>query len=451
MIYFVIFRTPFILSPSIKGAAAAEATPASNKMMRMTKTSAKARQPRDEKNDDDDDDDDDDDADDDETSKIKKRKISSLLAFYKAKTRLGLYPSLAEMQKFCRERAIKMSAKALRFLRYKLKYTAMYSVFRKPLRYMGASFSKYGTVMIDMAFYAPELRAFNGGCSCFLVGVECLSGQLSVVACKNARQASWIAAIEKMVETGFSSVTNIISDRDASVTGAAFRRKIKKRWGIDWMFLTIRSKAFRAERLIRYCKERFSTALAASKQEGRVSRNWVGLIPGLVRDYNIKHVPGTDVRRIDVDARNYLDLLEEVHGSADPTAHFNAAQSGHYSKRVTKALWKYQMGDKVLLARSANRLLKKEKGSFEKPSVEGSFGPQIFTISRLRLKDSHYFLTPVYGLEEAPPKILFYESELKPALFAAKRPVAGSATAAAAAAAATDLEKDEKQNEAAPI
>lgn len=58
----------------------------------------------------------------------------------------------------------------------------------------------------------------------------------------------------------------------------------------------------------------------------------------------------------------------------------------------------------------------KDYHRFEKPTVKGSFGPDVYTIKLCDLKaTSDYFVTPLYKLEEVDGS--YYEHNLRPALF----------------------------------
>jgi hypothetical protein len=145
-------------------------------------------------------------------------------------------------------------------------------------------------------------------------------------------------------------------------------------------------------------------------------QRWLHLLPGIIRQYNNGFVSGTTVRRMDVNAQNYLKLLEQLQSSDDPTLLFNIGTTTHYPKPLEKLIWRYKIGQKVLLARRVDYTLK-NKSNFEKPSLVGSYGPEVYTVTERAGKNNwKLFICPVYRLSGLTS--WFYESEIKPALFA---------------------------------
>lgn len=179
-----------------------------------------------------------------------------------------------------------------------------------------------------------------------------------------------------------------------------------------------RSHAFRSERMISYLKTHLTLAMRTS-QDGV----WIDKIPGILAEYNSRLIPGTTIRRDSVTKENYYSLLEELTKSTDPTMLFNLSRSHSFSPWLQGKLWKYSIGQKVLIAREADYEAKGQQttkgGSFFKRSIEGAWAPTVRTIKDLWLKDSKYFLTPVYEIQSLHG--LFYESEVLPALFAEKK------------------------------
>jgi hypothetical protein len=136
-------------------------------------------------------------------------------------------------------------------MRYKFKATAYYSSFKYPKIFSGPAFSVYGSVMIDWASFGDDAktRRANSGYSGFVIGVECLSHQLCVVPVKSKNMQSWQRAVQTMCETSiFERVNVLISDRDAVATSSSFRQRLKRVFGVHWIFLPVRQKAFLAER-----------------------------------------------------------------------------------------------------------------------------------------------------------------------------------------------------------
>ena len=308
----------------------------------------------------------------------------------------------------------------LQNMRLKFAETAAFASAKKPQTFMAPSFTRWGTVMIDLGMYGDnaKTRWHNKGCGAFILGVECISKKLCVVPVSDKASASWQQAITIMVETEFDGVSVVLSDREAALTSATFRKAMQANFGVDIRHLKTRHKAFLAERYIRFVKERLSTAMRFNKPK---DLNWTRHAVTLVKEFNSRVIEGTNVRRNDVNKNNYMHLLSQLMNVADPDVVMNMSTSANHSLRVQKALWRYAVGDLVLLLKG---LTAGEKATtFAKPSVWGRFNTsQVYTVSDLVLKrDQTMALVPVYKLSTMGKMLsgLFYERELKAALFPA--------------------------------
>jgi hypothetical protein len=327
----------------------------------------------------------------------------------------GVVPSAHELRVWARKRGHAVGLRQIRQLRHLWKATARHSRWVKPPVYMGASIDKLGNIFVDMAHFMPHLRVFNKQCKYFLVAVDSFSQKLACLASANATQATWEKGVIACKEHHFPVVSCIVSDRDTAVAGETFQRAMRERYGIRWIHLRSRSKAFHAERMIRYCKERLSQAMQASAERGDANKNnWIRHVGPMVDDYNSRFISGTTFRRRDASPANYLAILEQKYGFVNPTTVFNSSVSGNFSSRMGAMLFKYPVGARVLLSREAD-YTGKQRGAFAKKSVTGSYGNAYRVSRRLLKSNGKFFLSPVYGLEGLEG--LFYESELTPALF----------------------------------
>jgi hypothetical protein len=147
---------------------------------------------------------------------------------------------------------------------------------------------------------------------------------------------------------------------------------------------------------------------------------WIDKIDGILKNYNSQFVPGTNLRRDSITKDNFMTLLEQLTKSTDPTMLWNLSRSHNFSPWMQNKIWRYSIGDKVLIAREADYTAKGQQtskgGSFFKRSIEGSYSPTVRVIKDLWLKDSRYFLSAVYEIHGLSG--LFYQSELVRALFA---------------------------------
>jgi hypothetical protein len=244
----------------------------------------------------------------------------------------------------------------------------------------------------------------------FIVGVECLSGKIACIPCTDGGSESWEKAVTEMIEGSYGEIRHIVSDRDVAVTSKKFRRGIWDNYGIRWTYLRSRSKAFRAERQIRNLKERLSTAMRANPGED----DWTRFLPAIIKDYNSQKIPGTDIRRNSVNKNNYMSLLEDLYQSKDPDLLFNVSSASNFSADMKRELFRFAVGEAVLLRKSADYT--SQKSIFDKASVRGNFGPKPYTIRAASLKaNGTLFYTPVYSLRGL--RGWFYDSELIPATF----------------------------------
>jgi hypothetical protein len=71
--------------------------------------------------------------------------------FFRARD--GRVPSVTSMESYCKKKGLGVSRKFLRGLRYKFKFTAIFSQKRKPKHFMGMAIQRYGVLMLDRANY----------------------------------------------------------------------------------------------------------------------------------------------------------------------------------------------------------------------------------------------------------------------------------------------------------
>jgi hypothetical protein len=366
-------------------------------------------------------------------------KLTEVEAFFFRRAKVGRVPTLEDLVSFCAKRKIQATRKELRSLRYRWKFVSMHTLPRSPNKYVGMSLPRYGLLMLDLANYDPRGETEGGGAGkeedkretrstaaarrksprskkatpsspykAFLVGVETLTGQLACVPMRDRTSASWEAAVTTMIEESYGSIRTIVSDRDVAVTSQAFRRGILKEYSISWIFLRARpSKAYRSERMISFLKRRLSVAMAANPDVN----DWSVFVRGIVDEYNARKIRGTTIKRSSVGKDNYMDLLEELYRSEEPSLLLNIASGANFTPATRRKLWRYSVGDRVLLRRELDYHIK--KSAFDKPTVLGSYAPRTRLVQRLLLKsNANLFLTPVYGLSRI--KEYFYEKDLVP-------------------------------------
>jgi hypothetical protein len=144
--------------------------------------------------------------------------------------------------------------------------------------------------------------------------------------------------------------------------------------------------------------------------------SWIQHLPSVVESYNGKFVRDSKkFRRKDVTKLNVNQLLAEKYNVKDFTPIMNTSVISKFSEPMLRAIpFKHQIGQKVLLSKSANYTLKQD--AFAKNSAEGSYSKKVYTIEDVFLKTNaaQYFsmMLKLKGLEGS-----FYSTEVVPANF----------------------------------
>ena len=267
-----------------------------------------------------------------------------------------------------------------------------------------------GMYHIDYGEFHKHWSSNNSGCTGFLVAVENFTNRLFVEPCQGKGTSEWFKAIQKFVELT-RNVSIIFSDRDSVATSTKFRDSIANKYKIEWNFLKKGNKSYLAERYIGLVKTRLSQTL-----NFRGGKKWIDLVAGLVSEYNKEKIDNTSYSRQSVDQKNFLHFLSQLLRVEDPELQFNAFKLGPFvNKRWNSKIFKFDLGDKVVVARSANWKDGDEKlGTFGKVSMLGGFGNNIYTISgrQLRSTKTRDRFVEVYSLAEFGPSLHFYSKEL---------------------------------------
>lgn len=334
----------------------------------------------------------------------------------------GIVLSLRRLVLYCKRNKISYSYSNLLALRKKWLFLATFAKPPRTAHYMGMAIQRYGVVMLDLAIFTKAKgvnvvpwisKLIEGKHHAFLIGVECLSGKIACVPVKDKSAKSWEYAITKMLAETFHDIRLFISDRDAVATSEKFREKILQRHGVEWRFQPARGKAIYAERYIRFMRRRLAIALMGTPE----ARDWSPFVDGIVEDFNKEPIAGTEISRGSVNKDNYVSLLEKLYKSTEPTMLFNVSCGSNVKDPGFRAaIWKYRVGQRVLVKRSADYTEKQGKGAFVKTSAVGSYSTKVRTISRTLWKtSSDYWIVPIYELEGLIGK--FYESDLLPVSF----------------------------------
>ena len=269
-----------------------------------------------------------------------------------------------------------------------------------------------GMYHIDYGEFHKEWAGSNSGFTGFLVAVENFSNKLFVLPCRGKDTKEWLRGIQTFVEQ-VRDVEVVYSDRDAVATSPRFRDEIAKKYKIAWYFLKKGNKSYLAERYIGLVKTRLSQVLLH-----RGGKKWIDLVEPLVKEYNREKIEGTLYTRQSITRANFLDFLGQLLKKSDPELSFHAFKVGPFvgHNDWNKKIFQFNLGDRVLVARSANWKFGEEKlKAFGKVSMLGGFGNRLFTISgrQLRATKKGDRYVAVYSLAEFGPSLHFYSNELK--------------------------------------
>ena len=284
---------------------------------------------------------------------------------------------------------------------------------RKTRDYQSSGVIRPGVYHLDYGEFHANWAGSNKGCTGFLVAVENFTNLLFVLPTKGKGTPEWLKAIETFVEIR-RDVRCIYSDRDSVATSLNFRDTIYNRYKIKWGFLKKGHKAYLAERYIGFMKTKLSQALAQ-----RGGKKWIQFVDPIVKEYNNEKIENTSYRRQAVNRVNFDHFLSQLLKTSEPELEFNRFKAGPFeNSQWNKKIFKFDLGQRVLLARSANWKDSKEKAkAFTKISMVGGFGKTVYTVTgrQLRCSKGCKSYVPVYSLGELGPSLHFYANELKPA------------------------------------
>lgn len=328
-------------------------------------------------------------------------------------TKHGVALTISQLLEYAKSKKINVSKKALGDFIYNQASLAKYSPAKQPRIFQTIGVLRDGVYFIDYGEFHKNWAVINGQMSGFLVAVENLTNKLFVSPCGNKNSASWFKAIDKFVELT-RNVHIIFSDRDAVATSQTFRDAIMQKYGIKWYFLKKGNKSYLAERYIGFMKTKLSQAI-----ESKGVKRWVDYVDPIVKFYNAQKIEGTPYKRQAINKNNFNDFVAKLLKVEDPSMLYAGAKVSSFKNEAwNKAIFKFRLGQKVLLARKANWKNfdgEKASGAFFKASMQGGFTDKRFTVSGRQLRRTKGFknFVTVYSLEEMGPSMHFYERELK--------------------------------------
>jgi hypothetical protein len=341
--------------------------------------------------------------------------METLESYFKNKfEKTGVALTGRQLLNYAKDKKLKgVSLKKIYALLNAQENVARFAPARKTKEYQTVGVLRPGAYHIDYGEFHSNWSGSNGGHTGFLVAVENFTNRLFVLPTKGKGTDEWLKAIETFVEIR-RDVSLIFSDRDSVATSSNFQDKIYSKYKIGWRFLKKGHKAYLAERYIGFMKTKLSQAL---EQKG--GKNWIKFVAPIVDEYNKEKIEHTSYRRQAVNRQNFSHFLSQLMRTDEPELEFNSFKAGPFLNETwNKKIFKFNLGQKVLLARQANWKEAEEKlKAFTKISMVGGFGKTVFTVSgrQLRCSKGCKSYVPVYSLGELGPSLHFYSNELKPA------------------------------------
>ena len=335
--------------------------------------------------------------------------------FDKKFEKTGIALTNTQLYNYAKENKLKdVTKKSVSNFLNKQEHVSHFSPTKKVKVFQTIGVPRIGLYHLDYGEFHKSWSGSNAGNTGFLVAVENFTNRLFVIPCRGKDTKQWLNAVEKFVELT-RVVRTIFTDRDSVATSRQFRTRIAKEYNISWYFLKKGNKSYLAERYIGFAKQKLSQALL--KKGGK---NWIRFVPDLCKEYNTVKIPGTSYRRQAVSKENFNHFLGQLLKTDDPELTFNSFKAGPFAnKKWNKKIFKFDLGQKVLLGRKANWKEAEEKaGIFKKASVVGGYGAKKYTISGRQLrgtKKKKPTFVAVYALQEFGSSLHFYTEELKAA------------------------------------
>ena len=361
--------------------------------------------------------------------KKKKKKVNTVQAEetrrrleteFLRRAKRGVVMTLEDLKAFCLERGVPLPPEDfLRHLRFKFRGTAVHARFNKPKVFASSAFHRFGVLSIDFAEMSG-LSSANFQRKGFVLACETSTQKLGFSFMTRKNLAGWDKALTELM-TQFPGAHTVFSDRERALTSKKFQDTMRERFGLSFVFLRGRNKAFHSERYIRFVKTRLSVAMKLNK-----TKRWSSFLKEIIDDHNARRVPGTRFRRDRIDKFNFSEFLNQRWKTSDAASLWavSTIDDDALPPQAGPQLWKFNVGDLVYLAIKADYTFTSQEDlkmkTYPKPSRTGNY-KRVYQVVDRRLKAAgKRFLTSCYVLKD--PKThrrlhgIFYESELVPCL-----------------------------------
>ena len=288
----------------------------------------------------------------------------------------GLFPPLSKLVRYAKSKGEVVQREQLKnYVQFYAHLAKLSSKRHTPRRFGSQSFPVYGTCFVDLAYMYPSWKGYNGGCVGFVIAVEASTAGMHVVPIRGKTKRDWAGALTSIIEDShFSHVRTIISDFEPSLVSRAFRERMAEERDVSFVFLSRKSKSYMAEGMISWTKKAIAKATEMRRREGDPKfRNWVSLLPNIIKTFNERPARGTSFRRKDVDHVNFEKFLNEVFKTRDATMSRNTGTldaDSIGSRKWVSRLFRFSVGERVLVHRKAEGT---SAITFFKPSSKGAF------------------------------------------------------------------------------
>lgn len=332
--------------------------------------------------------------------------------------------TIADLIKYKKKNKLSVSQSELNNIRARNVATAKHRrAKKKPQKFSSFHRPSLGILQVDLLFMPKRWRKFNNYCIGALVAVQPVTQVTFVRGIRSKTMAELEAAFDDMLYRGpFSKVTQIQSDMESALTSQKFSNRIMKIFGIKLVYLKAHVQAFQAENSIYTLKARTASVMKSRNEKFA----WLEIMKEVVVNLNKQIIDGTKYRRIDVTPDNFMDFLAQKTGVKDATMLMNVGRLDVEKDSHLQKVFRFKIGDKVLVTRAADTTVSKKEKMFRKTSTAGYYSDQVFVIKEtamsLNVLSAKKVFVQVYRIAPIDsPKTLvkgiFYVEELTPALF----------------------------------
>lgn len=245
----------------------------------------------------------------------------------------------------------------------------------RPARYQRIFRLPFRCIFLDLAFMNKRFRKQNGGNKGFLIAACAHTNTIGAVPfAKKDTEALYAALVELLDTSALTDVVEVLTDGESALRSSELRSRLRRERGIRFVVLSSRSKAYYAERALRYVRTNLSKAMAETE-----SANWTRHLPEVIGRHNRARVRGTKFRRVDVGRDNLAEFMEELYDIGDwhTLPGISRVSDDTLGPRGERA-FRFANGESVLAVRG----LVGEEGPYRKPSAEGYFSKTVYRVHK---------------------------------------------------------------------